>query len=208
MTKTKHPKPIRIENYNGIWSIWHSPIHAPKPLQDKNGEPIRSYPDKVFEFVCSDRSALAYLADQGFTDEAEEFVRKVGGTHYASTGFGYLQVFRLKDGETATEGNWSKTLTEQDVELLIPEDRLILHIAGGVRELKQSSYGQMENYFARFNLYDGKVCTFVRKETVKKGSSQPQGYCIHVKEQIGDPKVPYPYYDATNGLEAKLAERR
>lgn len=206
-TKPKQPKPIRIEDYNGIWSVSHSPVEAPKPLQDKNGEPIKSWPDKVLEFMCSDQTGLSEYVKQGIMGPVEKFIRRAGGTHYATFAFGYLHVYRLRDGETATEGDWSKPLTKQDVELLKKGDRLILQVNQAFK-LNQS-YEEMQRYFKRFNLNDGNVCTFVGKEPAyKRGTSKPQGYYIHVKEEIGKPKVPYQYYAPTYGLEARLNGRR
>ena len=101
------PKLIRIEEYNGVWSVRHSPLHAPNPLIGKSGEPLKSWPDSVLEFICSDRSGLEYMANHGVLEPVEKFVRGVDGTHYATFPFGYLQVYRLRDGMVAKEGNWS-----------------------------------------------------------------------------------------------------
>lgn len=110
-TNEPKPKPVRIEDYNGIWSVRHSPVLAPKPLVNKRGEPIRSWPPRELEFICSDQTGLALMARKGILEQVEEYVRRVGGTHYCarpdSVG-GYLQVYRLKKGEIAIEGNWDK----------------------------------------------------------------------------------------------------
>lgn len=106
MTAENQPPIVRMEDYNGIWSIRHSPLHAPKPLLNKLKEPIRSWSHKELEFICSDQSGLSELAKHNILEPVEQFIWSVGGTHYAIFAFGYLQVYRLMAGETAIEGDW------------------------------------------------------------------------------------------------------
>lgn len=110
MSEQNQQKPIEMEWYCSMWTISHSPVHAPMPLVNKDGQPIRSWPPKELEFICSDKSGLGYLARTGVVEPVEKYVRKVGGTHYVAypPSIGYLSVYRLKEGETATEGDWSK----------------------------------------------------------------------------------------------------
>ena len=107
MAKKTQQKPIRIEDYNGIWAVSSSQM----PLIDKSGKRIKVWPDKVLELIVSDQSGLAYMARRGNVGPAEKFVRKVRGTHYEACpdyAGGYLQVYRLRPGKTATEGKWPK----------------------------------------------------------------------------------------------------
>ena len=98
--KKKLPPLVQMEDYGGYWSVRTSPLYAPKPLLNKEGKPIKSWAsERELEFICSDQTGLAYLANCGVMEPVEKYVRKVGGTHYVaypSSVGGYLQVFRLK----------------------------------------------------------------------------------------------------------------
>lgn len=101
-------KPIEMEWYCRMWTIRHSPLSAPNPLLNKDGEPMASWGSRELEFICSDRSGFGSL------ERIEEFVGSVGDTHYANVGFSYLHVYRLREGETLTEGNWNQLRRDKE----------------------------------------------------------------------------------------------
>jgi len=109
MAKKTQQKPIRIEDYNGYWAVSSSQM----PLIDESGKLIKVWPDRVLEFIVSvsDQPGLAWKARHGNERPAENLVRKVRGTYYEACpdyAGGLLQVYRLRPGETATEGKWPK----------------------------------------------------------------------------------------------------
>ena len=97
MTNEEQTKPVRIENYNGYWGIRTSPIRSPTPLLNEAGERMKAWPntkESGLEFICSSQRGL----------DPEEFVRRIGGTHYEIICFGHLQVYRATQLLTTDDG--------------------------------------------------------------------------------------------------------